>query len=246
MADWNDPATWAQAYNRRGGKPNKTDTILPTGAGFGEISSYLDGRKYQLQRADDKQPGLSALRFTLNKLGLIPAFTPATDVLVVGCGFGWLIEVMLEAGSNGAWGTDLSTVIHANIATADVPQEVQDRVLNIDIEAVDAKAQFQAAGAGTNQGEFRWIITEHLLEDWPIGDINSILDACDNLRAPGQGGVAHLVVATDAMIGGDIPTGMDPEIVANQFLLAEWVALRPAHWWINAAGSGDIEIGGGQ
>lgn len=240
MADWNDPATWARAYGISGGRKDKTDTILATGAGFGEDLSYLDGRKYALQLSEDDTTGLSAWRHRFSKLGAVPAFTPSTDVLVVGCGFGWMVEMFLSIGSNSAWGTDLSTLIHANLATADVPQEVQDRVLDVDIQAADAKDQFLAAGAGTNKGEWRWIVTEQLLEDWPIGDIGSILDACDNMRAPGQGGVAHIIITTDSASPEDMG---DDGIIDNKLSMAEWVALRPAHWWIDVSSG---VIGGGQ
>lgn len=239
MADWNDPATWAQAYSKRGGRPNKTDSVLPTGAGFGQHLSYLDGRTYALQLADDGASGLSHFRFELNKLGAVPAFTPSTDVLVVGCGFGGLVEVMLDLGSNAAWGTDLSTVIHDNLATSDMPQEVQGRVLQINIEDADAADQFQAAGAGTNQGEFRWLVTEHVLEDRTGPQITAILDACDALRAPGQGGVAHIIISTDSVM--DV-SQMDPVFFPSPRTLAEWAALRPAHWWLDVTGA----IAGGQ
>jgi hypothetical protein len=240
MADWNDPATWARAYTIQGGHKDKADSILPTGAGFGEDLSYLDGRKFQLQMADDGAEGLSHLRFRLNKLGAVPAWTPATTVIIVGCGFGWLLEVLQAIGSNQAWGTELSTLIHANIATADVPQAVQDRVLNIDITDADAADQFQAAGAGNNNGLFRQIVTEQFLEDWPIGDMDTILDACDALRAPGQGAVTHIVSTTDSVAANRMG---DDGIIDNKLSLAEWVALRPSHWWMDISSGA---IGGGQ
>jgi hypothetical protein len=48
-----------------------------------------------------------------------------------------------------------------------------------------------------------------------------------------------LVAAQDA-----IPPGSsDPDLILQQLTLAEFVALRPAHWWVDAV-TGDI--GGGQ
>lgn len=238
MADWNDPATWASAYRMRGGRPNKADSILPSGDGFGEILSYLDGRRYAVQLSDDGQPGLSHFRFRMQKLGVSGSFNPAAETLVIGCGFGWLIEVVVDAGSNAVWGTDISTAIHANLATANVRQDVQALILNINVLDADAANQFKAVGVGNNKGQFRNVVTEHLLEDWPIGDINTILDACEALQASGQSNVFHLITAQDA-----IPSGAsDPAIVPNQLTLAEWVALRPAHFWIDEVTG---NVGGG-
>lgn len=245
MPDWNLQSTWETAYRIRGGRPNKVDSVLPTGAGFGEVLTYGDGRKFAIQLSDDGQPGLSHYRFTLNKLGAVPAFTPATNVLVVGCGFGWLVEVMMDAGSNSAWGTDISTYIHSLLSNPDmnVPQVVQDRVLNVDITDPTAKAQFIAAGAGTNKGEFNWLVTELVVESFdPVSDpvaFTAFLDALDNLRAPGQGGVAHYVA-------DELPStvGRHNESLGMTWLtLAEWVAYRPAHWWVSAHTG---EILGGQ
>jgi SAM-dependent methyltransferase len=239
MADWNLRTTWESAYRIRGGRPNKQDSILATGEGYGQILSYLDGRVFAVQASDDGLPGLSVFRRNLQQLGAVPAFTPATDVLVVGCGFGWILEVMMDAGSNSAWGADISSIIHAEMANANVPAEVSARVLNVDITDPTAKAQFIAAGAGTNKGEFRWVVTEQLIDVMETAEIASFLDACDDLRTPGQGGVAHLVAAQDA-----IPPGSsDPDLILQQLTLAEFVALRPSHWWVDAV-TGDI--GGGQ
>lgn len=240
MADWNDPATWASAYRMRGGQPNKADSELATGAGFGETLSYLDGRKYALQLSDDGEPGLAHFRFRLQKLGA-GGFSPAAETLIIGCGFGWLLEVIVDAGSNAVWGTDIGMPIQAGITDPNVTvrADIQPLILNINILDVNAAQQFKLAGAGNNSGKFRNVVTEHLLEDWPIGDINTILDACDALRAPGQSQVYHLVTAQDA-----IPPGAsDPAIVVNQFTLAEWAALRPEHYWIDEVTG---NIAGGQ
>lgn len=235
MADWNDPATWAQAYRMRGGRPNKQDSELATGGGFGEILSYLDGRKYAVQLADDGSPGLSSYRFRLQKLDA-SGFSPAAETLIVGCGFGWLVEVIVDVGSNAVWGTDTGTLIQAGLTDPNIAvrSDIQALILNIDFTSPNAKQLFKAAGAGTNKGEFRNIVTEHLLEDWPIGDISTALDACDNLRAAGQSQVYHLVVPA-------MP-GQDTDIVVNQLTIDEWATLRPEHYWIDIS-SGDIRGG---
>jgi hypothetical protein len=249
MADWNLQATWEQAYSIAIGKPGQLGWPPDP---QNRIVSYLDGRVFadQLRRRDVGEGELSHFRHRFTKLGGVPAFTPSTDVLVVGCGFGWLLEMFIEVGANNAWGTDIASIIHTEISDPQkgVTQEVQDRVLNIDIQDPQATTLFQNAGAGTNAGEFRWIVTEDVLTTMDIPDplnppqaMIDFLDACDNLRAPGQGGVAHFVTTYDDF--PITPENPDREIIPNPLTFAEWVSVRPAHWWIQVNGD---QIGGGQ
>ena len=239
MADWNDPATWAQSDNVRNGRPllwnGQPD---PT---FGQSLNYLDGRAFARILEFDGITELKHWASRAFKIYQIPNTTPSAETLVIGCGFGWLIEVIIDAGSNAVWGCDISTLIQGALTTAGVRADVQPLILNIDFTASDAVTQFRTAGAGgtgQNRGKFDWVITEHLLEDWPIGDIQNALDSCDALRGNNPGGVAHFVLCQDNLQPGQ----SDPAIIANQFTLAEWVALRPSHWWVDAATG---VIGGG-
>lgn len=243
MADWNITQTWINAYRWKGLRPQKKDIPggLEDGAGYGEILSYLDGRKYALQLSSDEYPGLSNFRFRLQKIVASGTFSPASETIIIGCGFGWLIEVILDAGSNAVWGTDTSTVIQNLLddSAIGIRSDVRPLILNVDVVAPDAAAQFKSLRAGTNQGKFRNIVTEHLLEDWPISDIDTILDACDALRAPGTSNVFHIVYSEDRFP----PGSRDSEFTPNQLLLSEWALLRPSHYWIDEAG-GSI-LGGG-
>lgn len=231
MADWNTVQAWEHAYRCKGGFPDK--------AGFGDILSYLDGRSYASQLADDEQGGLAAYRHRLQKLGAT-GINPAAETLIVGCGFGWLLEVIVDAGSNAVWGTDISTLIQSlkSDPSVAVRSDIQPLILDIDIRDADAAAQFQAAGAGNNKGEFRNVVTERLLDDWPIADMTTILDACDAIRATGQSQVYHMVTAQDTLP----PGSTDPQDVSNLFTIAEWTALRPEHYWVDMV-SGNIAGG---
>ena len=239
MANWDDPAIWAQSDNVLHGRPFLWDGSPDLD--FGRRLNYLDGRVFARILEWD---GVNELKHWFNrlaKINQIPNITPAAETLVVGCGFGWLIEAIIDVGGNKVWGTDTSTLIHANLVSAGTRTDVQPLIFDIDFTAPDAVAQFKAAGAGgtgQNKGKFDWIITEHLLEDWPIADIQNALDSCETLRSGNPGGVAHWIAAQD-----QIPPGAtDPDIVPNQFTLAEWVALRPSHWWIDAVTG---SLGGG-
>jgi len=245
MADWNDPAFWLRTDRVREGKPT-----LPDGSpnpNFGRILSYLDGRVF----ANAIQgPGwtdyLHEFRQRLNKLGSVPNFTPSTNVLVVGCGFGWLMETMMDLGANRVWGTDISTVIQGLLDDpgVDVRTDVRARILAIDVTDPQAVQQFRTAGAGgqgANRGKFDWIITELVMESFdPVNDLatfTGFLDSLDGLRTNQQGGVAHIVAHHQENSGHDDTLGM------TWLTLAEWAALQPAHWWIDVLTG---EVAGGQ
>ena len=231
MPDWNDPQTWADAYELRGSRPDKP--------GYGQTLTYLDGRDYAGQLASDDSPGLSHYRHTLQKLGAT-GISPAAETLIVGCGLGWLVEVLDDIGSNAVWGADTSTLIQStwdNPAVGILPS-IRLLLHGIDIQDPDAIDQFKAVGAGNNKGEFRNIITEHVLEGLEPGDISTFLDACDAILTSGQTNVLHLVTAHDFIAPGQ----SDPAILLNQLTLAEWAAFRPGHFWIDT-GSG-LFLGG--
>lgn len=169
-------------------------------------------------------------------------FTPAADVLIVGCGFGWTLQQAITAGLNRAWGTDISPYIQsAKTVESDIP----DRILNVDVTSPTARNQFVAAGAGRTggpqgeRGKFDWIITELVMESIDPANRMAFLNALDALLKPG-GHVGHLVVAKEP---GDQP--FDPTLGMITMTLAQWMAVRPAHYWV------DIEqnrwsMGGGQ
>lgn len=227
MPDWNLESTWEAAYRIRGGLPNEI--------GFGEILSYLDGRKFAVQVANDGVPGLSFYRRTLAKMGVVPNFSPAADALIVGCGFGWLVEALIDLGGNGVWGTDISTIIQSllNDPGVDVRADVLPRILDIDVMDLDASNQFKTAGAGNNKGEFRWIVTELVMESFdPVNDaagFNAFCDSLDQLKQKGQANVLHVVAQ-------DLPSttnNHDESLGMTWLTLDEWAAYRPDHLWLD-------------
>lgn len=230
MADWSDPQVWEGAYRWPGGIPG-----IP---GYNQILSYLDGRTYVEQLAQDGQGGLAHYRHRLTKLGA-GGFNRAADTLIIGAGFGWLLELIIDLGSLNVWGCDNSTLIQSLLSDPQVGvrPDVQTKILSVDFTAPDAADQFLALAAGNNKGQFRNVVTEHLLEDWPTADLTNALDACEALMSSGQSNVYHLVTAQDKVQS-------DPVYMANRLTLAEWAALRPSHFWIDEAS--ENVAGGGQ
>ena len=180
----------------------------------------------------------------LNQLNLKFAglgFQPSADVLVVGCGFGWTLEEMRNAGLNRAWGTDISPFIQASKTTESA---IPALILNVDVTSPTARDQFVAAGAGrtggppAERGKFDWIITELVMESIDPVNRAGFLNALDALLKPG-GRVGHLIVAKEP---GDQP--FDPTLNMQSLTLAQWVAVRPAHWWLDME-QGRWTLGGG-
>lgn len=231
-SDWNDPQVWDDWTGRRQARPQV--------AGFNSRVNYLDGRVHADSLSWDGQGGLAHFRRRLTQLGAIPSFTPATDVLIVGCGLGWLIEVILDIGGNNVWGTDTSTLIHSLVADpqVDVRADVQARILDVDVSSPSARQAFKAAGAGDNKGEFNWLVSDHVLEDMVMADIPGFLSDLDTLRSNGPGGVAHVVAAVDTLGQWQL----DTSLVTNQLTLAEWAAIDPTHFWVDSH-TGQIQGG---
>lgn len=200
--DYNKIESWKLVYERYGGYPEYP--------GFGEQLDYLDGRKYALQLSNDGKPGLAYYRMRLEKI--LDAIDLGGRILIVGCGFGWLLEVMVDAGYD-VTGTDTSTLIQSlkSDPETDVRPDIQRLILDVDITK-DA----------SDLGLFDVVITEHLLEDWPLDDISTILDACESLLADG-GEVLHLI--TDHQKG-------QRTVIINKLSLDEWVSFQPMHFWL--------------
>lgn len=176
---------------------------------------------------------------------------PSDNILIVGCGFGWTIEVARdEFGHQRTWGTDISPFIQANktasgnLGVAQARADIAPLILNVDVTSPTARTDFVAAGAGTTtgpqagRGRFDWIITELVMESIDPANYTTFLNALDSL-ATGTGGVIHIVVAKEP---GDQP--FDPALGMTARTLAEWVAVRPAHWWLDMEQSRWV-LGGG-
>ena len=228
MANWDtDQQVWEDAYGVKGG--------YPTAPGHGvEGLTPLDGDRYAYQVAPDLKYWRDRVQGLVSQANL----NPAADTLIVGDW--WMVEVILqESASHPVWGTDTSQLVHDSLTLANgIPQRVIDRMAQIDVSAPDAVDQFDALGWG-NKGQFRNVVTVHVVEDlpWPP---TAFLDGCGAVARPGaQSQVFHLV--HDFVAAG---ITYDPAYIQNgDRTLSEYVALRPAHLWFDTFGKA---VGGGQ
>ena len=193
------------------------------------------GGRYGVLAADD---------FNRRMLALIDRNLVAGNKahLTVGCGYGYLMQYILDTYGVEVWGTDLSQWIHDNLSIEQSNATVRGRVLQIDITSPTAQADFYAAGAGRqtgpqgSRGKFDGLIASELVVEslTGAGELTAFLDACDALSDGGA--VWHFVHVLDVIITplteGGVPVQIirnDPELV-NQSL-EDWLAVRPAHYW---------------
>lgn len=168
LVDWDDAAPWVEHYGAR---------KLEASGRRGVRVSY--GAEWDRSFAAG---GFSALKWRLLRRSL--ALVSRSRVLVVGCGFGYLVEAA-RAGGMLAWGLDSSAWIHANKG-AEAPASVE--IIGADVESV-RPADLEAA---TGSATFDEVITENMLESYSAADLPAILDACDRMVSAG-GRVSHLV-----------------------------------------------------
>jgi 2-polyprenyl-3-methyl-5-hydroxy-6-metoxy-1,4-benzoquinol methylase len=179
--------------------------------------------------------GLAHHKSQLVKLeNALPQFNRNNDVLVVGCGYGFLMEVMIDLGATSVWGTDISSYIQTN-KTTEARSDVAPLILDINVTDTDAVAQFASAGAGGgggSAGKFHWVITELVIESYDpvanLAEFTTFLDGLDALvRTGGQTGVAHI-------FAGVLPDDPHDHSLGLLWMTgAEWTAYRPAHYWID-------------
>lgn len=210
-----DQATYDAAYQRR---DPLTGIYLPSYR-RNALGSDLQVWRDRVQQISDKLSGRG--------------FTPQATVLIVGCGFGWTIErAMTEFNISNIWGVDTSPFIQSQKALHATPT-VAARILNIDVTDPNARTLLQTAGAGRQtgppgeRGKSDWVITELVMESIDPANRTAFLNALDGL-ATGAGRVVHLVAAKEP---GDQP--FDPTLGMQSLTLAQWVAVRPAHTWID-------------
>lgn len=146
------------------------------------------------------------------------------SVLVVGCGFGWLMEFMLDAGIN-AWGLDGSPYIQANITTEsrlDVALRIVQGVLGVDSNTV-IKNALQAIGGSRT---YTYVVTDDAVSSHSDAEVPAFLTACEAmLQGNVKGRIIHLVTPLQP------ERTQDP--VINWKTMAQWKAFAPDHSWVN-------------
>lgn len=200
----------------------------PNSANHDTYTSYgLDYARYTSRQAYGLWSDTLTTLFSRN------LYSAGQTVLVVGCGYGYLMAMMLQAGANSSrvWGTDTSLYIQTNKAIEGHPNYplLTANILDLDITASNILQLLKAAGVSGN-GKVDWVICESVTETIPPANLTAWLDACDGLLSA-QGNVLHIVTVQDSQTLPTIPPLWTTYNWTWQ-TLEQWQALRPAHYWL--------------
>lgn len=214
-----DQAMWEALYQHKVGREDH--------AKFGQVIKGLT-REFAVLMQNPHSDGLDF--YALRRDALIAALglVPTDRIVVVGCGFGFLIEVFHDAGFPAVWGVESSPWIIAGRAT-----ETRPDVLYVEDDVRASKvggALKKIAGAGG----FDYVITEDVISSYTQSETADVFTACEGLLAPGRpaSSAVHLVTTTadDGSTGDSAFTWLD---------LTQWKALQPSHTFMR---SGTFEV----
>jgi 2-polyprenyl-3-methyl-5-hydroxy-6-metoxy-1,4-benzoquinol methylase len=138
-------------------------------------------------------------------------------ILVVGCGFGYLVEAMMDLNYHNVFGMDNSAWIVENRHTESRPD-----VPILEIGILDEGLIPHLANR-TGPGKFDWVIDEHLLEGYLDEQHPPLIEAMSELVARPQA-VIHMIQP--------LSEGKTGSPTMNWKTLDEWAAIAPMDRWI--------------
>ncbi len=146
--------------------------------------------------------------------------TNSTSVLVVGCGFGFLMEKLVDAGIE-VHGIDPGSYLWAT--TSEIRADVLPLMVNDWIGSGTEKASLQALGI-TGQAKFNFIVDEDAAAMHDDAELPAFIEGLeDRLQGNQTARIVHLVT-----------TGNSGDTAVNWKSLADWKAVAPSHTWVDA------------
>ena len=190
----------------------------PAHAKFGQKLSYTREAMARSKGPDDDNMTAYQERFD-NLTALFPLAT-GDRIIFAGCGLGFTLEPFIDAGFTEIWGLDNSTYI----------DDIKGDEARSDVEIIDETFRNTpqlsvklTQVTGSNQ--FKWIITESVLEGYENGaEMDEILDVSELGLENGEplSNIIHMVYPSPGV-----------GLQFNQNTLAEWKAIRPAHTFVD-------------
>lgn len=147
----------------------------------------------------------------------------ADRILIAGAGMGFLIETLKLVGFTNVFGLDSSPWCQSKKAT------VNNGVILINADFTgSANSLRNAFNAATGGRDFRWIVTDAMLESYNDNDISIMLAQGPALLTNGVpvNHIIHIVF---------IPPFDEPGLF-NEKTMAQWKAMAPNNTWMNAEG----------
>jgi len=146
------------------------------------------------------------------------------QILVVGSGFGYLIEYLLDAGVQDVWGIDPGPYIWDSANDDQWRADVKARTANDWLGSGTEQASLDALPGVPNNERFTWIIDEDAAPMHTDAELPAFIAACEaRLQGNAKGRIVHIVTPGSA---GDFSV--------NWKSMAEWKAVAPDHNWVNA------------
>lgn len=155
-----------------------------------------------------------------------PGIAQTARILIVGCGFGFLIEKLRAAGFQNVWGIDLSPYYFEAVRAANFGAGIRALIQQFNVVGMTSQMRRTLTGSTT---AFDAVITESVMESYTPAEQDQILAACEAQRVATNRPIYHLVFdGTDMTPLGGCPART----------LAEWQAstVRAGHTFISAVG----------
>lgn len=189
-----------------------------------QIVTYGDDR---LWSGDNSQNEVWVRANALKTFMLANGGALVDRVLIVGAGMGFLIETLKLVGFLNVYGLDNSPWCQAQKAS------VNSGVVLINADFTGSVNSLKNAfNSATGGRDFRWIITESVLESFNDNELSVILAQGPNLLTSGSptSHIIHLVYCPP----------FDEPGVFNEKTMAQWKAMAPTQTWMNAEGYGVV------
>jgi len=214
--NWETQADWDQWYDI--GIRNPEHPLYPGRVGYGRDFAEMVTSPQILGELSEYEKRVDVLE----TLGI----QPTDRILIAGCAFGFLIEILKERGYPNVYGVDSSSHIESNLGAVADGDSV---IISDDITGVGrVKSALKKA---TGEDEFNWVISESVLESYEDNEITvitgSIATYMYNTEPASQ--AVHFVMDVIDIAYPD--KSIDPAF--NQKTLEEWNAMNPDQTWVS-------------
>ena len=149
-------------------------------------------------------------------------------VLVIGCGFGYLLEYLIDAGVTDVWGLEPGSFYWDVANDGEWRSDVKPKVAADWAGSGTERASLNAIGVG-GPAKFTFVVDEDAAPMHSDAELPAFIAACeDRLQGNARGRIIHLV--TPGVVG---------DSSVNWKSLAEWKQVAPSHTWVHI-GTGEV------
>ncbi len=228
LVDWSIEATWQQAY-----RVPIRDQAHPL---FGQSVTYgrMLANRYENPYADDLAHYKKRAQFLINHIQ--PFYTPGDRALIVGCGYGYLLEALKIKGIPNVWGIDLSSYLevhHNDVAdplTGMAERHPGSGIVWEAAQDLDKNRVRNKLVTMTGDWHFDWIVTEEVVESLTNSELTTLANAMETVLSSG------LSLKRIINVVADHKEGMrhNPALPMRWLSMDAWVALAPQYTWVSS------------